>query len=256
MTSPSDPQYQGQPGQQPPPGYGGPPPGYGPPPQQGGYPQQPPPGYGQQPPPGYGQPPPGYGQPPQAYGQQQPGAYPPPGYGQQVGYGGGSPVPPGAPGPLAEWWERLVARIIDGIIFGVLAFVLALVFGGLFGSSFSGAILGAGIGYFLGYLLYAGYDFYMHTSRGQTLGKIVMKTRLVTAAGGKPDQATQIKRSLLYPGVTAVVLLLSNIGFIIGSLLGFAVAIFTLVDVIFIFTDPLRRALHDKWTDTIVVKAQ
>ncbi|HXV92383.1 MAG TPA: hypothetical protein VD813_03720 [Pseudonocardia sp.] len=89
MTSPSDPQWQGQgapppqpgqPGQQPgygPPGYG-PPPGYGspqgPPPQQQGW-QQPPPGYGQQPP-AYGQQPPGYGQqPPPGYGQQPPSGY-------------------------------------------------------------------------------------------------------------------------------------------------------------------------------------
>jgi len=138
MTSPSDPYGQQQ-------GYG-PPPGYGQPPQQGGYPQQPPPGYGQQPPPGYGQPPPGYGQqqpppgygqPPQQYGQQQPYGAPPQQYGApQQPYGApqqqGTPAPE-APGMvLAEWWERLVGRFIDGILFGVLYFILGAIVGALF----------------------------------------------------------------------------------------------------------------------------
>jgi hypothetical protein len=78
------PGYPGQPGQGPPPGYGGTPPGYG---AQPGYPTQPgaggqsgygPPGTGQ---PGYGGAPPGYGpQPGPSYPPQQgapPGQWPP-----------------------------------------------------------------------------------------------------------------------------------------------------------------------------------
>src|SRR5580698_4017481 len=124
------------PGTPPQPGYGTPPqPGYGTPPQPG-YGSQPPPGYGTQPPqPGYGTPPqPGYGsQPPPGYGQS---GYAQPGYGQQ-GYGQpGYPQPYGSPyqpyprtgyqyGPskdptLAEWWQRLLGRLIDWIIVGVI----------------------------------------------------------------------------------------------------------------------------------------
>ena len=55
-------------------------------------------------------------------------------------------------------------------------------------------------------------------------------------------------------------ILLGGLAFLIpflGALVGLAVSIFTLVDAIFVLTDsPLRRALHDKWSNTIVVKAQ
>ena len=106
-------------------------PGYGQ--QQPDYGQQQ--GYGQ---PGYGQQQPDYGQQ-QAYGQpgygQQP-QYSQPGYGQQpYGQSYGKPVgvqPPGAPAPLAEWWRRPVARLIDGVIFGVISFLVTLITTALF----------------------------------------------------------------------------------------------------------------------------
>lgn len=280
MTSPSDPQ-----GQQP--GYG-PPPGYGQSPAQGGY-QQPPPGYGQPPPgqgqpnygppPGYGQqPPPGYGQAPQQYGAppQQPYGAPPQQYGQQPygapqGYGAPAPaaVPPGAPGAIPEWWERLVERIIDNVIFVVLYFIFAAIATALFVSQIAfdpttGDVTGGGLfvlatvlpPLLIG-LIYGAYDVFMHSRDGQTLGKKVMKTRLVAADGSKPDQATLIKRAAIFPGVYAVIGLLGFIPIVGGVFGGLLVSIFVLVDGIFVFTDnPLRRALHDKWSNTIVIKAQ
>ena len=74
----------------------------------------------------------------------------------------------------------------------------------------------------------------------------------------KPDQATIIKRAAIFPrhlrhrpGL---------LGFILdfGSLLiWLLVGAFLLVDGIFVLTDSVRRqALHDKWSGTIVVKAQ
>ncbi len=279
MTSPPDPY-----GQQP--GYG-PPPGYGQPPQQGGYPQQPPPGYGQQPPPGYGQPPPpGYGQqPPPGYGQQ-----PPPGYGQQPQQYGTPPqqygAPPqqygapqygaqGTPAPeapgliLAEWWERLVARFIDGIIFGILYFILGAIFTAIFVSQIAfnpetGQVTGGSLIVLavvlpplLGGLIYAGYDVFMHGRDGQTLGKKIMKTRLVTVNGGRPDQSALIKRAAIYPGVIAIAGLLGFISIFGGVFVSMLIGLFTLVDGLFVLTDSVRRqALHDKWTGTIVVKAQ
>ena len=275
MTSPSDPYGQQQ-------GYG-PPPGYGQPPQQGGYPQQPPPGYGQQPPPGYGQPPPGYGQqqpppgygqPPQQYGQQQPYGAPPQQYGApQQPYGApqqGTPAPE-APGlVLAEWWERLVGRFIDGILFGVLYFILGAIVGALFVSQivynpntgeFTGGgllVLAAVLPPLIAGLLYAGYDVFMHGRDGQTLGKKVMKTRLVTVNGARPDRATIIKRAVIFPGVYAIAALVGFIPIFGTVFIWLLAGIFVLVDGIFILPDSVRRqALHDKWSGgTIVVKAQ
>lgn len=283
MTSPSDPPGQ-QPGYGQPPAYGQQPPAYGQqPPAQGGH-QQTPPGYGQ-PPPGYAQP--NYGPPP-GYGQQ-----PAPGYGQapQQGFGGapqqpygapqqygqqpyGAPqgygataaavAPPGAPGVIPEWWERLLARLIDGAILGVVGGVLGTIISGIIVSALvssdsygvAGLFAGLAVIYIVIGLIYAGYDFFLHSRNGQTVGKMVMKIRLVAADGSKPDQATLIKRALLYPGWVLVggILLIVPI---LGSILFFLLSIGSIVDSIFILTDtPLRRALHDKWTKTIVIKAQ
>jgi Domain of unknown function (DUF4333) len=123
---PYPPQGDGQPPNQPPPGYGQQgQPGYGQAqptvqvsgqPGQPGYGQQPPPpGYGQQPPaPGYGQqPPPGYGQPPQP-GYGQPGQ---PAYGSPYAQPGFAP-PINQPGKrwYKRWWVWLVAAIAVIII--------------------------------------------------------------------------------------------------------------------------------------------
>lgn len=118
-TGPTDPNQppQNQPGQpsQPPP-YGQappPPPPYGqapPPPPYGQAP--PPPPYGQQPPP-YGQNP--YGQP--AYGQP---AYGQPTYGHP-GYGMGPQQ------PLASWWSRVGAYLLDGLLMLVIIVVPLIV---------------------------------------------------------------------------------------------------------------------------------
>jgi uncharacterized RDD family membrane protein YckC len=286
MTSPSDPSEQGQPGQPgqqpgyPPPGY--PPPGYG---QQPGYGA--PPGYGQQPgqqpgypppgypPPGYGQQP-GYGAPP-GYGQQ-PG-YPPPGYGPQPGYGPGygqgygpgygqqqyyggpqqRPIPPGAPGVIPEWWERLVARIIDGFVLAVplalLHFVVIMMATSFYTYGFGYQLISS-LPFLLATALYVGYDYYMHANRnGQTLGKLVMKTRLVAMDGSAPDQSVLMKRSAIYPGVLVAGAIIGLVPFI-GFLGGFLIFVFTLADGIFVFTEkPLGQALHDKWTNTLVIKA-
>jgi len=170
---------------------------------------------------------------------------------------------------LAEWWERLVGRFIDGILFVVLYFILGAIFSAIFVSQivynpntgeFTGGgllVLAAVLPALIGGLLYAGYDVFMHGRDGQTLGKKVMKTRLVAVNGGRPDQATIIKRAAIFPGVYAIAGLLGFISIFGGLLIWMLVSLFILADGIFVLTDSVRRqALHDKWSGTIVVKAQ
>ncbi|WP_146607211.1 RDD family protein [Spongiactinospora gelatinilytica] len=240
--------------------------------QQQGYPQQQ--GYGQQaqygqqqghPQSGYDQ---GhaqqYGQ--QAYGQQgyeQQQYAQQQGYPQQQAYG---QQPWGAPGygaptaPLAEWWQRLVARLIDGAIFGVVNFILSLILSGLLVTSynpttgeFGGGFLLAGImTSVIGGLLYVVYEVVMTRMRGQTVGKMAMGIRVVPVSGatgsGGLDSTTALKRagSLWGPYV------LYGVPFL-GYLLGLGV----LVNVLWQFWDkPLQQTLSDKFAMTMVVKAR
>ncbi|GII31217.1 RDD family protein [Planotetraspora mira] len=220
-------------------------PGYG----QQPYGQQP---YGQQ---GYGQP--GYGQP--AYGQP---AYGQPGYGQQ--YGAPAAIPPGAPAPLAEWWQRLVARIIDGVIvyvpFLIISAIITAVVVTNAGYDAETGVVTLESGVFLAALLSAlvggvgmiAYEFLMLRQRGQTFGKMAMGIKVVQVGGtlgpeGLPQDVAAKRAGVLFgPQLIRFNLLLSLIA-----------GIFALVNALWLLWDkPLSQALHDKVAKTIVVKVK
>ncbi|MDT7690981.1 MAG: hypothetical protein QOI75_348 [Pseudonocardiales bacterium] len=245
----------GPPSYPPPPGYQGSPPGYQQPP--AGYGQAPPPGYGQAPPPGYGQPPPGYGQaPPPGYGEHQQA---PPGY-----QSGGAPRVEQEP-DIADWWQRLAARLIDGFGFLIVQQILSSVFYALFGPSFgfdatgfrvSGSwILPAVLSGVVSGLLYAGYDVYMHGKFGATGGKMLLKLKLAQVDRQPATQMVIIKRALAYPGVFALVGVIAGLGlfaFGLGSLL---LVLVTVADGIFVLVDQKsRQSLHDRFAGTVVLK--
>jgi uncharacterized RDD family membrane protein YckC len=165
-----------------------PPPGYGPqdPNQPGQYGQQP--GqYGQQPEqpgqygqpgqqPDYGQQQPGYGQPPAQYGQQ-PGQYgQQPGYPQQYGQQPGYGAPTGT---LADWPLRAGGSIIDSLLVMVpyvIGYALGRSVSSIFLVLFGLVAIGIGI---WNVVIKQG-------QTGQTVGKGVVKIKLIDAATGQP----------------------------------------------------------------------
>ncbi|GAA3200238.1 RDD family protein [Actinocorallia longicatena] len=197
----------------------------------------------------------------QQHGQQPPGAVPPgPGGGQGYGPGG---VPPytggqdpygqayGSGSPMiAAKWKRLVGIIIDGIIFGCITFCISMPFGANtndivvtnadgtetyhWDKIYTGGQLFANL---IGAVLVFLY-FWLLTTRwnGQTLGKKVMKTRVVREdTGGPIDSRAGAIRSGVYVAL----------GWICGC--------GGLVDAIWIFTNPKNQTLHDKAAGTVVV---
>ena len=286
------PWYQGTTGPQPQPGSGSQPqtgnePGYS----QPGYGSQPPPGYGTQPPgtppqPGYGSQPqsappqPGYGsQPPPGYGQS---GYAQPGYGQQ-GYGQpGYPQPYGSPyqpypgtgyqyGPskdptLAEWWQRLLGRMIDWIIVGVItsplwvpaftAYINKLrsisnQYGGNLNTPAAQTAINHAGGHLFGRLFLAGlvaavlmfaYDWVQHGLWGRTLGKRALGTKVVSAS----DRS---KVSGGAAGGRAAVFALPPIVPLVGGL-------FALLNELWLLWDRQRQCLHDKAAKTVVIKVR
>jgi uncharacterized RDD family membrane protein YckC len=266
---------------QPQPGYSTPPqPGYGTPPQSGYGSPPPPPGYGSQPQPGYGQPgygQPGYGQPGYAqpgYGQQsygQPG-YGQPGYAQPYGSayqpypGTGYQYGPGKDPTLAEWWQRLLARMIDWVIVGVISSPLWIPafttyvnklrsisnqYGGNLntpaaqtaidhaGSHLFGKLFLAGLAAAL--LMFA-YDWVQHGLWGRTIGKRALGTKVVTAS----DRS---KVSGGAAGGRAAVFALPPIVPLVGGL-------FALLNELWLLWDRQRQCLHDKAAKTVVIKVR
>jgi uncharacterized RDD family membrane protein YckC len=251
------------------PGYGQP--GYG----QPGYGQ---PGYGQ---PGYGQPgygqqgsgqqaygQPGYGQPQQGYGQS---GYAPPGYGQPYGSpyqpypGTGYQYGPGKDPTLAEWWQRLLGRIIDWIIVGAIASPLWIPaftsyidklrsitnqYGNLNTPAAQTAVTNAG-GHFFGDLFLAGlgaalimfvYDWVQHGLWGRTIGKRALGTKVVRAS----DRS---KVSAGAAGGRAAVFALPPVVPFVGGL-------FALLNELWLLWDRQRQCIHDKAAKTVVIKAR
>ena len=189
------------------------------------YEQQPPP-YGQQQygQPQYGQQPPPYEQ--QQYGQPQYGQQPPP-YGQPYGqqqygqpqYGYGQPQL-----QYVSVWPRAGAIIIDSIILGVVYYILFLIFQNT--PSVAGILAG---------ILALAYFIVMEAMWGATLGKMLLRLRVVKTDGTPISWSESVIRNLLR---------------IIDGLF------YYLVGAILIWTSPLRQRLGDRAAKTVVVRRQ
>ncbi|MFO7565134.1 MAG: RDD family protein [Enhygromyxa sp.] len=177
----------------------------------------------------------------------QSGYAPPPGPPPSSAYNPYTPPGLGAQGPgwaqtmnhgqvLAEPGIRLVARILDGLLyFGVVALmgVTSLVLG-----DNPAAALGG-----LGMMALTVYQWYLLSTRGQTLGKQWMKVRVVKVDGSPVDFVSAVLlRNWAINALTLVGSLL-----VLGSVL-------PLVDALMIFGDE-RRCLHDHLAGTKVIVA-
>ncbi|MGW2250022.1 RDD family protein [Kitasatospora sp. NPDC001660] len=212
-----------------------------------GYPSEPNPQnpYGQQPPqqqPGYGvpqgpydpqtgpgTPPPGYGYPPPQGGYPQSGAQLPPWLGTPNPYG---PTPHGTR-VLANPGDRFLARLIDFAILLIPLYIVQFVVATAVGSIMATIIGG---------VLVFGYEALMLTTQDQqTVGKKLMKLRVVSAEhGGRPIDNELWIRSAVFGLPQAV--------YCLGSL-------FFLVNVLSLLWDkPLQQCFHDKAAKTLVVK--
>jgi uncharacterized RDD family membrane protein YckC len=126
---------------------------------------------------------------------------------------------------------RFVSMLIDGIIIGII-------FGAL------GTILGAGMmergampwswGLFY-FIFYIGYYTYLEGSRGQTIGKMITKIKVVREDGKPIDMNQAFTRNILR-------IIDGIIGYLIGAIL--------------IWRSDKKQRLGDRVANTIVVKAQ
>jgi uncharacterized RDD family membrane protein YckC len=200
---------------------------------------EPPPSY----PPPYYPPPPGggYAVPPQA-------AYPPLTYRR----------PPVAPNgaPLAEFWERFVAYLLDSLIIGAILLIPTIVALAIMIPLYVDQIRSMQPGVqpnfgplilmyivlltiFIPLRLLA---LYLHQvtyqlSKGQTVGKRVMKIKIINLADGSPMGVVAARKRWL----------LESVGAFLGP--------FAYLDGLWqLWDQPYRQCLHDKWAQTAVVK--
>lgn len=188
--------------------------------------------------PAYGQPAPGqpaYGQP--AYGQPAPGQ---PQYAAQ----------PGVPRP-GELLDRFLARLIDGILLAIVngVIVSAIVVGAVMGESGGYGGFGTGASYAAGAVsavlstvIYLGYFAFMESSRGQTVGKMILKLRTTGPDGGNPTMEQALRRNI-WAGLS----ILGIVPFL-GILGGLAQLVAVIMIAVGINSDPVnRQAWHDRF---------
>jgi uncharacterized RDD family membrane protein YckC len=194
----------------------------------GAYPPPPPPAY----PPPYG--PPGYGPP------GYPGGYPTPGYGPP-GYG-----PPRS--PFASYGARVGSWLIDWVITSIIGAIVLLPIHAvhqtnttIISGSRSTSTLGFTVtpqGFLLSVLIVLIYaTAFIGSSRGQTIGMMAVRARAVDAVSGAPiGHGRALGRALF------------------EYLMLFLLVVPWLLDMLFPLWDPRRQTLHDKVTNTVVIK--
>jgi uncharacterized RDD family membrane protein YckC len=184
----------------------------------------PPPPYGAPPPPHYGAPPSGTG-------------YTPPPFTPPMSGAPGTPTyAVGQPGTLVD---RFVARFIDGVILGVASTILNTVLAFVSNSwLFTGFIYAVATA-----ALSLGYFAYLESSRGQTIGKQVMKLKVFGPDHVSNPTLEQAARRNIYTafGIAAVVPI---IGGVLGGLAALAAVILIAVN---INSDPQRQHWFDKF---------
>lgn len=225
----------------PPPYPGSPPPPYpgSPPPYPGGpapsYPGSPPPGS----PDAWYRPPPPPGSPGGYY--YPPGSPPPGQWGGSPGYG----APQGYPGasPYASYWARVGGFLIDAVIVGVISLIYDIPAHAFRnqttidnGTSTVHFNFNAG-GILVPLLISVLYAGFLIGGRGQTLGMMAARIRAVDGSTGQLIGFWRAVGRDLFE-----------------RLLGFLLAIPLLIDLLFPAWDPRRQTLHDKVTNTVVVR--
>lgn len=141
----------------------------------------------------------------------------------------------GAPGSLLD---RFLARFIDGIIVGIVSVIINVVLGVVSDSW----IVTNAISAVVTAVLYVGYFAYFESSRGQTIGKQIMKLKVEGPAGGNPTMEQAVRRNIwLGFGIAGVVPI---VGALLGALAELAAVIMIAVG---INSDPQRQHWFDKF---------
>ncbi|MCU7729330.1 RDD family protein [Actinoplanes sp. KI2] len=150
----------------------------------------------------------------------------------------------GQPGNLAD---RFVARLIDGLLVGVVGVVLSIMIGYI---SPSWIITGFITSVLLA-VLYLGYFAYFESSRGQTIGKQLMKLRVFGPDRVSNPTLEQAIRRNIYMGFR-IAGIIPILGGFLSGVAGLAAAILIAVN---INNDPQRQHWFDKFAGgTQVIK--
>lgn len=182
-------------------------------------------------------------------GSYQPGMAPPPPMQQAPGVG-----------QPADLMNRFLARLIDYVLlFVVNIFIVSLlIVGAIMGTSGGGYGMGTGdsflanvVSSILGAAIALGYFAFMESSRGQTVGKMVIKLETRGPTGGRPTLEEALKRNAFTAiGIIGIIPIL---GWILSPILSLVAVI--MIAVTINNNTATRQGWHDQFAGgTSVIK--
>jgi len=148
------------------------------------------------------------------------------------------PPPPPTSDPLAPLARRALAQVIDQLLIGVPLFVLTWSIGGDLSDTDNDNLLWLTVLWLAVTLVYSTA---FVAVRGATIGKSIVKIKVVNRADGSPVGWNYAAVRALVPTVAGLI-----------PVIGFALNIAVYVRAFF---HPLRQGLHDAAAGTVVVRA-
>lgn len=158
----------------------------------------------------------------------------------------GGPGAAGTPRP-AELTNRFLARLIDHVILGivfvpiwiVIGIVIAVGLDGFAATFVANAIVGVLVA-----AIYVGYFAYLESSRGQTIGKMLMKLRTYGPDGVSNPTMEQAAKRSIYAGLS-VLWIVPVLGQLVAGLGQLALMIY--IAVTLNNDQPEHQGWHDKF---------
>ncbi|MGH3361406.1 MAG: RDD family protein [Nocardioides sp.] len=146
-----------------------------------------------------------------------------------------------------ELLDRFLARLVDGVLLGVVYALLSQVIGSML---LTGFIYSRGelfVYYLVTLVLFTaisiGYFAFLESSRGQTVGKMLLKLKTVGPDGGNPNMEQAIRRNIMY--AASLIGIVPVVGLWLGPLVSLAVVVLIAVG---INNDAVKRqGWHDKF---------
>ncbi len=151
-----------------------------------------------------------------------------------------------------EWWQRLLAGLIDGVILFIVVFIVNAIFAAMAGFNLGVLRVVLVLAALVNTGLIVGYKVFFESSPMQaTPGKMVFGLKVVNANGNRAALKPVIIRT--WPWWLNI---LSVIGaLLLTNVLGFLVAL-AIIGIFFtFFMPPLGRCIHDQTADLHIIKA-
>lgn len=153
-----------------------------------------------------------------------------------------------------EWWQRLLAALIDGVIFVIVSLIVTAILVGIGMSSRSMLAIMTIIAQLVNTALFVGYKlFFEGGSMQATPGKMAFGLKVVDGNGGRAPMQQVLMRT--WPWWLSLIGVLAAIVPTLGTVLNLLVLVAVIGIFCTFFMAPLGRCLHDQTANMHVIKA-